>query len=321
MSPQPQQQQQQQRYQPHQQPDISAAQALAVFDLSEGFTAEELKSRYRSIALRVHPDHGGRADLFNTVNDCFRVLTEHVRHRGSHAEITAELRRAESMRQLESPLAHPQQQQHPSAADGKDTRGVKFAKEVDHMEFYKRGDTRSFDVGRFNERFEESRKFDAVTDTGYGDWLTAAAAAAPAEPEIKAVAPGADSDAFNRAFESSVPDVPDDMMAIIVHPTAANDSALGFAELDCDGVDDYSLSASGLSASDCKRAFSCQRLSSAAWSREQRDVASPGAVGASRQAELNQAYSDGARDVSRRGELNEGRLDSARQWMSASGRR
>jgi hypothetical protein len=171
----------------------------------------------------------------------------------------------------------------------------------------------------FNQRFEEGKKFDAVVDTGYGDWLTSTPASE--EPEIRAVAPGADSDAFNRAFESSVPDVPPEMMAIIVHPTAASGGALGFAELDCDGVDDYSMSGEGLTASDCKRAYSCQRLSSSSWQREQRDVQAPGAIGASRQMELSDAYSDNARDASQRGVVNEGRLDAAREWMSQSGRR
>lgn len=45
-----------------------------VQDLSEGFTATELKKAYRQAALAIHPDHGGDAQLFIELNHHYGTL-------------------------------------------------------------------------------------------------------------------------------------------------------------------------------------------------------------------------------------------------------
>lgn len=44
------------------------------FDLSEGFTKEELKKAFRQTAMSLHPDHGGSTELFIQLKVHFRNL-------------------------------------------------------------------------------------------------------------------------------------------------------------------------------------------------------------------------------------------------------
>ncbi len=43
-------------------------------DLADNYTLKELKSAYRKLALKIHPDQGGRADLFMTLQQAFAKL-------------------------------------------------------------------------------------------------------------------------------------------------------------------------------------------------------------------------------------------------------
>lgn len=46
--------------------------------LKEGCSQKEIKVAYRKAALLCHPDKpGGRADIFNKVNECYTWLMEH----------------------------------------------------------------------------------------------------------------------------------------------------------------------------------------------------------------------------------------------------
>lgn len=48
--------------------------ALELFALTEPFSEDELKSRYRELARRTHPDQGGSALLFRSVQDSYQLL-------------------------------------------------------------------------------------------------------------------------------------------------------------------------------------------------------------------------------------------------------
>lgn len=48
--------------------------ALETFGLKEPFTNDELKSRYRELARRTHPDNGGSALLFRSVQESYQIL-------------------------------------------------------------------------------------------------------------------------------------------------------------------------------------------------------------------------------------------------------
>lgn len=51
--------------------------ALFVLDLSDPFTADQLRAAYRQRAKTSHPDTGGPADLFRTITAARDYLAEH----------------------------------------------------------------------------------------------------------------------------------------------------------------------------------------------------------------------------------------------------
>jgi len=161
-----------------------ALELLGIHD-SEELTAELLKTAYRRVALRVHPDKaGGSKEAFDAVKQAYdyvlRIL-QRINPRFSPAEearmtgpVTAET--AAAYRSATAPPALP------------DTPPVALS-------------AKKLDMGVFNRLFEENRLPDPSRDTGYGDWMkednkvpAAAAAAAAAkksgsfEERFKAVA-------------------------------------------------------------------------------------------------------------------------------------
>lgn len=52
--------------------DVS--QALAVFSLDKATSYKEIKQRYRTLAMKHHPDRGGDADKFRELNAAFGAL-------------------------------------------------------------------------------------------------------------------------------------------------------------------------------------------------------------------------------------------------------
>jgi DnaJ-domain-containing protein 1 len=49
---------------------------LAVLGLSEGASADEIKKRFRELALKYHPDKGGDSERFIELLDAYKKLTE-----------------------------------------------------------------------------------------------------------------------------------------------------------------------------------------------------------------------------------------------------
>ncbi len=49
-------------------------QALAILGLAEGFTADELKKKYRELSMKWHPDKGGDEEMMKQVNVAYETL-------------------------------------------------------------------------------------------------------------------------------------------------------------------------------------------------------------------------------------------------------
>lgn len=45
-------------------------------ELSPRFSARELKSAFRRLAMRLHPDHGGSTQSFLDLQESFKILSE-----------------------------------------------------------------------------------------------------------------------------------------------------------------------------------------------------------------------------------------------------
>jgi DnaJ-domain-containing protein 1 len=46
----------------------------AVLGVRPGATREEIRSAYRALAMRHHPDHGGDAEKMRSINEAYRVI-------------------------------------------------------------------------------------------------------------------------------------------------------------------------------------------------------------------------------------------------------
>lgn len=246
--------------------------ALAVFGLGEKYGREELSGAYRRVALRCHPDKGGRQDLFDTVRDCYEALRDHALASGywDAADVGAAYESAAAARTAQAS----------GGFRGEGWRAGGSARPASGA---------AFNVAEFNRLYEETRGKNLERDAGYSDWLSRAAAefAEPTEPSIS---PGAGAEAFNRAFERLTPALTSETGAVILRPQYASAGGLAGALYDDDEeVGDYTTDVGGgLCGSDCRIAHGEQRLASGRWARAEVrvDRGTIGRVAAQRSAEL-----------------------------------
>ena len=59
--------------------DDKYREALRLFGLEDGYTLETLRTRYRELSKRVHPDAGGTAGLFQQIDAAFKILSKKAR--------------------------------------------------------------------------------------------------------------------------------------------------------------------------------------------------------------------------------------------------
>jgi hypothetical protein len=253
--------------------DIDLAGALAVFSIDPWSLASETPStlarRFRALASKVHPDKGGSETLFETVCDCHKVvLAEWARVAADTESLDARMSARGFAGGRFEPAGGPAPRPPrpapapPSSAGGGD-----------------------FDAAAFNRSFEDTRAPSRFRDKGYGEWLSSGAGSAPrgdgGPPVVAEQAGGSGfSDAFNREFERKAMPPPESEMAVILHPDAINQGggqqALGVSvDVDDEEVEDYGFfgdGSAGLSASDCKRAYSLERLVSPAWNTAERTL-------------------------------------------------
>eukprot|EP00873_Tetraselmis_striata_P033848 jgi/Tetstr1/454112/TSEL_041031.t1 len=257
---------------------VTVSDALEVFALGHDFDLDSLKKAYRAVALRVHPDHGGSADLFRTVNECFRVLCfEHNSRSGG--------------------AMHDQLKRD-------------FDADVRNYDSTTRRDVQ-FSIEQFNSVFEQTRVDDSVKDKGYGSWLQSDAdlPSARAQPKLN---PNSGVDTFNQAFERAVPAPKNSETAIVVRPSDVTcGSSLWLTELGVDDVDDYSTG----NAFDCRIAHTTQRLVDPGAVLPQHDprCMTPEQVEARRAADLSRGLSTHESSLLEREERRIAMLDAARR--------
>jgi hypothetical protein len=250
--------------------------ALEVFSLAEPFSEKDLSLAYRRVALRCHPDKGGRRDLFETVNECYRALHSHALRVGMWRDPDVD-KTYGSMIDLRG------------RDDGIRTRG---GGEPVQPRPLAAASGSAFNVAEFNRRYDESRARNVERDTGYASWMAKAAGefSEPAKPLIN---PKAGAGAFNSAFERHTPPLDSHTGALILRPTEASAGGLCGALLDDDEeVGDYTTDVGGgVSGADCRLAHGNQRLAAPAWAREEVrvDRTTLGRIGAERDADLRRA--------------------------------
>ena len=175
------------------------ASCLEVLGIQEevALTEEALKSAYKKMALRAHPDKGGSEELFEAVTRAYAYLSEIIKHmRGG--------RRSENNGQMDAPSV---------INTGRDTEAEKWK----HAEPVKLN-AKNLDMNAFNKIFEQTHMPDPDSD-GYGDWLKGGD-----ERSGGAGAGGAkfkgqfNRDVFNRMFEEESRKSQKATNALMVHP-------------------------------------------------------------------------------------------------------
>lgn len=181
-----------------------------ILGLSKKFTLQELKDKYKTIAIKVHPDKGGTEELFLLVTKCYKQLLEEYNRRASQKEfheLKADFKKASSS-----------SSKRPTPASGSSQNNGRF------------------DLDKFNRVFSENKLKDAYDD-GYKDWMTNEEAGDIPKPKGKFTLDG-----FNRRFEKS--QVVDKNNKYIIRyqepePMMAS-KKIGFTELGQEQVGDFS---------------------------------------------------------------------------------
>ena len=257
---------------------ISVEDAVQVFGLSPDFSLTDLKNRYRDVARRVHPDKGGSPELFNTVNECYKVLCLEHRARTGFAR--------------------------------HDQLKMEFDADVSRYDSAGRRVAENFSIAQFNEVFEKTKVADEVYGSGYGDWLTSEEDFV-SESKAPKLNPKCGTDAFNRAFERAAPP-PKEERSLIVRPLDANcGSSLALTELGGESTSDFSFDG----GYDCRLAHSSRRLAGNARARPSYSSTTPGRIEAEREADMARGLSDAELAALASQQDKEKQIDEARRQV------
>ena len=170
------------------------ASCLEVLGIQEevALTEESLKSSYKKMALKAHPDKGGSEEYFEAVTRAYAYLTEILKHmKGGKRDFTG---------RVEAPS---------SLNVNRDTEADKWK----HTEPV-RLNAKNLDMNAFNKMFEQTHIPDPDSD-GYGDWLKTADSKANTGPKFSGQF---NRDVFNRMFDDESKKNQRTSNSLIVHP-------------------------------------------------------------------------------------------------------
>jgi curved DNA-binding protein CbpA len=169
------------------------ASCLEVLGIQEevALTDESLKSAYKKMALRAHPDKGGSEEYFEAVTRAYAYLSEIIKHmKGGKRDFNG----------------------HVEAPNSVNISRDADAEKWKHVEPV-RLSAKNLDMNAFNKMFEQTHIPDPDSD-GYGDWLKGS--------DTRSAAPkfGGEfnRDVFNRMFDEESKKNHRSNNSLIVHP-------------------------------------------------------------------------------------------------------
>lgn len=206
------------------------------------YTFEQLKTAYRQLSMKVHPDRGGNKELFTIVTECFRVLAQELKARQG-AALPHELRKDSQ--------AFAAKQAPPESS---------YSIAQSQRQLNSQGDFNS----RFNQAFEQNRLEDE-NEHGYGH-IMAPSSKSREDIEIpKSISMGDkfNESKFNRVFERKTMPKTQEVVVYEEPEPLVLSKKLPFVELGQDKIGDYSTDPTqkaGLQYSDYMRAYTQSRL-------------------------------------------------------------
>lgn len=169
------------------------ASCLEVLGIQEevALTEESLKSHYKKMALKAHPDKGGSEEYFEAVTRAYAYLSEILKHmKGGRKEVNG---------RVDTPV---------SVSSARDSEADKWK----HAEPV-RLNAKNLDMNAFNRLFEQTHIPDPDSD-GYGDWLKGNDSRTSG-PKFSGEF---NRDVFNRMFEDEARKNQMSSNSVIVHP-------------------------------------------------------------------------------------------------------
>ena len=128
--------------------------SLRLFQLQNNYTIDELKTAYKKLAMKTHPDKtGGNAEQFQLVTKCYMSLLEKYKNRESDKPFN-DLRDG-SKSYIEEQLRSRMKNKDIESIESDNTPKV---------------DKNKFDNKLFNKIYEQNKLWESGDD-GYGDWF------------------------------------------------------------------------------------------------------------------------------------------------------
>ena len=238
-----QQPQQQQNTQPQQQPkknynpsplrnvQTSQIDPYKVLDLNYDYNEEQLKSSFKRLALKFHPDRpGGSESHFRVIKQAYLELEEKLRMKEGDRQFN-ELKN-QSLDFLQSQPNVPPQQGKPV--------GV-------------------FDQNMFNKIYDENRT-EQSTDVGYSDWMNENALDEKNNEPQKILKGKFNRHNFNSAFDKRAPKNTGEIIEYKVPQPLYSSNNINHTELGEDNIKNFSGKSGNINYTDYKQAHTTSRL-------------------------------------------------------------
>jgi curved DNA-binding protein CbpA len=199
------------------------------------YTEKEIKTAYRNLAMKHHPDKGGNEEIFKLLTKAYLALIKE-NEGNNYVEKT--------FMDLKSGIPQQTSQQPSSMVGGDD----------------------DFDVNKFNQFFETNRLDDVDFDNGYGDWKTTDTSEKPKQIFNQKFSNEVFNTVFNELTHNENSQNPANQQIQIYDeplPLSVN-NRIGYSNLDYRKTDDYSKeydiqdgsSKNGIYFTDYKKAYS-----------------------------------------------------------------
>lgn len=158
--------------------DLYSLDPYKVLNLKKNCTWDQLKSAYKDVAIKTHPDKpGGNKQIFEFVTTCFQTVAEEYKARVSNK----------------------------SHLDLKKESDFYFQKMVNMDAPHPSQDFKEPFVKRFNKAFDECRYHDDEIEYGYGDVMVSSSKGREDIPITNVLSNKVDNETFNEIFNKKVP--------------------------------------------------------------------------------------------------------------------
>ncbi len=186
-----------------------------LFGLTKDFSIDELKVKFKKLAMATHPDKGGSEQLFLLVVNAFKKLVDEYNRRISNR----------THQELKAAFEHANNKNEGLNAVAADVSGSRF------------------NIDKFNKVFDDNRLDDPVASSGYKDWMQTEALPEIDETPKKPISKSKfNVSSFNQAFEQKTSNNPQNKFVTIYKEPEPLLMAkkMQFTEIGVEKVDDYS---------------------------------------------------------------------------------